>query len=178
VEFFYEYYEPITNTSVGGLQSFALWHVGGNQYRGIINATVGESQYYVHYYIIVLDFAGHGLDEFGAKQTNVLLYYDADFGRTASLYSVSTPNIFQLGDFVEPFEEQVPTIIPSGDPLNPYINITVFINDSIVWSGMENVTLHVNNHNLVTLENQTDYIVALMTNIPGTNEWFYQLTLQ
>ncbi|MCK5409859.1 MAG: DUF4129 domain-containing protein [Candidatus Heimdallarchaeota archaeon] len=43
---------------------------------------------------------------------------------------------------------------------------------------MENVTLHVNSHNLVTLVNQTDYIVALMTNIPSTNEWFYQLTLQ
>jgi hypothetical protein len=87
-------------------------------------------------------------------------------------------NTFQLGDFVEPFEEQIPTVIPSLNPLVPHINITVFINDSIVWSGMENVTLHVNSHNLVTLVNQTDYIVALMTNVPSTNQWFYQLTLQ
>ncbi|MHA1551373.1 MAG: DUF4129 domain-containing protein [Candidatus Heimdallarchaeaceae archaeon] len=178
VEFFFEYLEPIGNTSVGGWQSFALWHVGGDQYRGILNATVAESKYFVLYYIKVTDFAGHGLDEFGDKQTVIALYYDANFGWEGLLYSQSSPNEFQLGDFVEPFEEQVPTIIPSGNPTNPYINITVFINDSIVWSGMENVTLHVNSHNLVTLVNQTDYIVALMTNIPSTNEWFYQLTLQ
>jgi len=178
VEIFYEYFEPVANASVGGLQSFELWHVSGDQYRGMINATVAESQYYVKYYIKVIDFAGHGLDEFGAKQTTALLYYDANFGWEGLLYSQSSPNEFQLGDFVAPFEEQVPTILPSGDPLNPYINITVFINDSIVWSGMENVTLHVNSFNLVTLLNQTDYIVALMINIPSTNEWFYQLTLQ
>ncbi|MHA1347129.1 MAG: DUF4129 domain-containing protein [Candidatus Heimdallarchaeaceae archaeon] len=178
VEIFYEYFEPVANASVGGLQSFELWHVSGDQYRGMINATVAESQYYVKYYIKVIDFAGHGLDEFGAKQITALLYYDADFGWEGLLYSQSSPNEFQLGDFVAPFEEQVPTILPSGDPLNPYINITVFINDSIVWSGMENVTLHVNSFNLVTLLNQTDYIVALMINIPSTNEWFYQLTLQ
>jgi hypothetical protein len=178
VEFFFEYLEPVGNTSIGGWQSFALWHVGGDQYRGILNATVSESKYYVLYYIKIIDFAGHGLDEFGAKQTVVPLYYDANFGWEGLLYSQSSPNEFQLGDFVEPFEEQVPTIIPSGNPLTPYINITVFINDSIVWSGMYNVTLHVNSHNLVTLENQTDYIVASMINVPSTNEWFYQLTLQ
>ncbi len=178
VEFFFEYLEPLGNTSVGGWQSFALWHVGANQYRGILNATVAESKYYVLYYIKMTDFSGHGLDEFGAKQTVVGLYYDANFGWEGFLYSVSSPNEFQLGDYVEPFEEQVPTIIPSSNPLNPYINITVFINDSIVWSGMENVTLHVNSHNLVTLVNQTDYIVALMTNVPSTNQWYYQLTLQ
>ncbi len=175
VEFFFKYLEPIGNSSVGGWQSFALWHVGGDQYRGMINATVAESQYYVRFYVEVKDYKGHGLDEFGAKQTNALLYYDADlyWNNTYTGY-----NTFQLGDFVEPFEEQIPTVIPSLNPLVPHINITVFINDSIVWSGMENVTLHVNSHNLVTLVNQTDYIVALMTNVPSTNQWFYQLTLQ
>ncbi|MCK4567740.1 MAG: hypothetical protein KAU48_10560, partial [Candidatus Thorarchaeota archaeon] len=175
VEFFFKYLEPIGNSSVGGWQSFALWHVGGDQYRGMINATVAESQYYVRFYVEVKDYKGHGLDEFGAKQTNALLYYDADlyWNNTYTGY-----NTFQLGDFVEPFEEQIPTVIPSLNPLVPYINITVFINDSIVWSGMKNVTLHVNSHNLVTLVNQTDYIVALMTNVPSTNQWFYQLTLQ
>ncbi|MBY9001190.1 MAG: DUF4129 domain-containing protein [Candidatus Heimdallarchaeota archaeon] len=178
VELFYEYLEPIANISVGGWQSFALWHVSGDQYRGIINATVSESQYYVNYYIRVIDFAGHGLDEFGAKQTDSLLYYDANLGRVAYLYSQSTPNIFQLGDFVEPFEEQVPTVVTSPTLTSPYINITVYINDSLVWSGMFNVTIHVDSHNLVTGVNQTDYIVAVMTNIPGTNQWFYQLILQ
>jgi len=74
-------------------------------------------------------------------------------------------------------QEQVPTVIISPDPLDPYINITVFTNDSLVFSGMFAVGIVVNITNTVTQVMETVNGVILLTNNPGTNEWEGQLSM-
>ena len=166
----YQMYEPDAVT-LGPSGSVTCFNIGGDNYQGTINVTLAQSQYFVEYWVEVIDYAGHGLDEFGAKQTIPGLYYDAAFG----WQTFSTSDIYQVGDFAPPMQEQAPTVIISPNPLDPYLNITIFTNDSLVYSGMYEVGLIVNVTNTVTQVMEIVNGVILLTNNPGTNQWFGQL---
>jgi hypothetical protein len=152
--------------------------IGGDIYEIVVNTTVAYSQYFVQYYIIAKDFAGHGLDDLGAKQTNPIYYYDVSFGMQDMVYSQSEPDFYQVGDVEAPIEEAPPTLVESSDPLTPYLNITVYVNDTRVFSGMDKVEIWVyffDNATGILVNPNGDPIVAEMYNTPGTNEWFIQL---
>ncbi|MHA1407671.1 MAG: hypothetical protein ACTSSG_09880 [Candidatus Heimdallarchaeaceae archaeon] len=176
VAIYYAFYydENLLNPYHSIPQIIFLTDVGGGNYQGEIVANVTHSQLYVAYFIEVVDYAGHGLDEFGNKQTNPSLYYDANFGwvNQTEIY------IYQLGDYIPPREVQVPSVTSSPDPLNPYINITIYVNDTIVWSGMSYVELYVNRTNTETSVLEVNFLIVNMTNVPGTNQWTYLLLME
>ena len=175
VEVYYRILEEDNSTVAVGWTAVEMNPLGGDVYELTINTTTSYSQYYVQYYVIAKDFAGHGLDAFGDKQTNPIYYYDANFGLEDMVYSQSNPDFYQIGDIGEPIEEAAPTIVNSPNPITPYLNITVYINDSRVYTGMAGVVIHVYIYDNATAElvdNYWDYMI----NNPGTNEWFYQLT--
>ncbi len=170
----YQLYEPDTSPSTSGF--VVCFNIGGDNYQGTINMTLAQSQYYVGYYIEVKDYAGYGVDQTGVR--NVAPAYDGSFG----WQTFSTSDVYQVGDFAPPVEEQVPTVTSSPDPLDLYINITVYINDTSVSSGMSGVWLYVNRTNLATLELEVDFLITPMNNvttgdISENDVWFYQLYL-
>ncbi|MFW9851457.1 MAG: DUF4129 domain-containing protein [Candidatus Thorarchaeota archaeon] len=181
VQFYYRVfdYDDVAQVyPVAGWDYFNLYNAGGTTYKGTLNVTIGAAKLWIHYYINATDYAGHGLDSVGNKQTVPALYYDADFGWSTFLYSPSSPNKYRVGDFVAPVEEAVPTTVNSPDPINnPYVNITVYVNDSLVYSEMGGVVIFVNRTHSITDVTEVDYIVAFMYNLPGTNQWFYQLMM-
>lgn len=171
VEIFYSIED--TNSSLpSAWNNFLLFLAGPDQYMGTINVTLADAQRYVFYVVRVTDFAGHGLDQFGAKQTIPGLYYDAAFG----WYEQTTiGNNYQIGDHIPPREEQVPDLDTSPDPFNPYLNITVYVNDSRVYSGMFEVKLIVDVFDNTTGIQIDDNLEYSMINIPSTNQWFIQI---
>ena len=182
VQFYYrvfDYNDLVQVYPVAGWDYFDLYNAGGTTYKGTLNVTIGAAKLWIHYYVNATDYAGHGLDSVGNKQTIPGLYYDADFGWSTLLYSPTSPNKYRVGDFVAPVEEAVPTTVNSPDPINnPYVNITVYVNDSLVYSDMAYVVIVVNRTHSVTDVTEENYIIANMTNNPGTNEWFYQLQME
>jgi hypothetical protein len=172
-------YETATNNETGpwgNTTVFLLYHKSGNLYEGTINMTIDFSKYYIRYWITVYDYAGWGLDQFGSRQGAPV--YDGDFG----LEYTSPEGQYQIGDFVPPREESASITTLSADPNTPYVNISVFVNDSTVYSGMGNVWLIVQKLDYRTGQPDLSYgaIPAdngtrafLMINIVGTNEYFY-----
>jgi hypothetical protein len=179
VEMYYQFYWYNDSTPASAWYSFLMYNAGGSTYKGTINVTTVLAKLWIHYYVNATDYAGHGLDSVGNKQTIPGLYYDADFGWSTLLYSPTTPNKYRIGDFIAPVEEAVPTTVNSPDPINnPYVNITVYVNDSLVYSDMAYVVIVVNRTHSITDVTEVNYIVAYMTNIGGTNQWFYQLIME
>ncbi|MCG3220443.1 MAG: hypothetical protein H7641_03600, partial [Candidatus Heimdallarchaeota archaeon] len=178
VELYYRILEEDNSTVVVGWTPVKMNFLGGDIYELVINTTESYSQYYVQYYIIAKDYAGHGLDDLGAKQTNPIYYYNVSFGLEDMVYSQSVPDFYQVGDIEAPLEEAAPIIVNSIDPLNPYLNITVYVNDTHVFSGMAGVYLIVyifDNATGVLINTNGDPIILVMTNNTGPNEWFYQM---
>jgi hypothetical protein len=177
IELTYRILEEDNTTVAVGWTPVKMNDIGGGNFELVINTTVAQSQYFIQYYIIARDFAGHGLDDLGAKQTNPIYYYDVAFGLEDTVYSESDPDFYQVGDIEAPIEEAAPDIVSSVDPLNPYLNITLYIDDTHVDSGMGGVFLVIyiyENATGILINENGDPIVLVMTNIGG-NEWYYQL---
>ena len=162
------------NSSITGWGNVTCVLNGTNVYVGTINATYYYSQWYVMSYIEVKDYAGWGLNESGLRQETA--QYDADFGFSTYWHSQSDPLVYLLGDYIPPTQERVPSIDLSTNPAVPYANITVYVNDSLIYSGIKyvEIVINVTNVETQTLENT---IIANMTNVPGTNQWFYLLNM-
>ena len=178
VEVIYRILEEDNSTIAVGWTPVRMNPLGGDLYELQINTTLSQSQYFIQFYIIAKDYAGHGLDALGDKQTNPIYYYDAGFGLEDMVYSQTDPDFYQIGDIAPPVEEAVPTLVTSPNSLNPYLNITVYVNDSRVYSGMFNVYIVVYVYDNATgalLNENGDPIIFAMTNTPATNEWFFQL---
>jgi len=151
-----------------------LINIAPDTYEDTLSLLPAQSQWFVDYSVVVKDYAGQGIDEFGSLQANPAYWYDdPSFG-----YTDSESGYYRVGDVFAPVEEAPPTVTFSGNIPNPFVDISVFINDSVVYSGMAAVGLFVNRTNLVTSEVEVDYIVDLMTNIPSTVEWTYHIDLE
>ena len=170
---YYSLYHPddlITPVFSG---SETLTNIAPDTYEGNITTYESQSQFYVAYLVEVKDYAGHGLDVTGSRQTNPAQWYDdPSFG-----YTDTEGGYYRVGDVFEPVEVAPPVVTFSGNIPNPYVDISVFVNDTTVYSGMWVVVIYVNRTNLVTSVLETDYIVASMTNIPLTTEWYYHIDL-
>lgn len=150
-----------------------LTDLGGGIWFGYINTTIDFALQYVHYYIEVKDYAGYGLQENGTRQPTA--QYDENFGLTGYLYNETHTNYYQLGDYEPPVEVAVPTTVDSPDPKSPYLNITVYVNDSLIYTGVSQVLIYIN-RTAVGGTTEINWVNGVqMTNIPGTNAWFYQL---
>ncbi|MCG3216130.1 MAG: DUF4129 domain-containing protein, partial [Candidatus Heimdallarchaeota archaeon] len=168
----YTLYEP--DLTPGITDVVTCFNIGGDNYQGTINMTYAQAQYYVAYYVEIIDYAGHGVDSVGNRQTNPGLHYDSAFGFS----TVSSGDSYQIGDIAPPRQEQVPTVIPSANPLNPNVTIIIFTNDSLVYSGMFTVVLVVNITNIIANVMEEVNTNFIMTNNPGTNEWSYTLVME
>ncbi|MHA2307960.1 MAG: DUF4129 domain-containing protein, partial [Candidatus Heimdallarchaeaceae archaeon] len=174
IELTYRILEEDNSTVAVGWTNVKMNFIGGDIYELVINTTISYSQYYIQYFIIAKDYAGHGVDDLGAKQTNPIYYYDLSFGLEDMVYSQSVPDFYQVGDIAAPIEEAAPTIVNSLDSLNPYLNITVYVDDTLIDSGMAGVVLAVYVFDNATEELIDNYQI-LMVNTPLTNEWFGQI---
>ncbi len=143
-------------------------------YNGSLPSNQTYAKGYLQYYIVATDYAGHGLDESGNRQADGSFWYDPDYGLDTTFYNASNPNEYRIGDYAPPDPQQVANIVQSTDPKNPYVNITVYLNDTTRYTGVENVTLYISRlkQGEITWENLTE---VLMTHIPGTNQYFYTL---
>jgi len=169
----YKVLESDNSTLKRDWASIILIDQGGGIWSGTISTTTDDSLCYIHYYIVVQDYAGYGLYENGTRQS--VAQYNESFGWETFLYNSSNPKSYQVGDYEAPVQEAVPTEIESPDPTNPYLNITVYVNDSLIYTDISSVLIFINR----TEEGGATEINwvngAEMTNIPGTNAWFYQL---
>jgi len=172
------YYQVIESNDTSLLNpanwiTLTLTDLGGGIWFGYINATTDYALQYIHYYIEVKDYAGYGLQENGTRQPTA--QYDEDFGLTSYLYNETHTNYYQLGDYEPPIEVAVPSTEDSLDPKNPYLNITVYVNDSLIYTGVSQVLIFIN-RTAVGGTTEINWVNgSQMTNIPRTNAWFYQL---
>ena len=150
-----------------------LIDIGGGQYEATLSINTAYAQNYIQYYIEVKDFAGYGLTAGGTRQ--VVAQYDVSFGWITYLYNSTHYNEYQIGDYEEPVEEGVPVAITSPELDNPWFNITVFINDSSIYTGISSVRIYVNRSVEGSGDWGENYINDTMTNVPSTNQWFYVL---
>ncbi len=173
VNLWYQILEPDGQTVKQSWTSIGLIYKGSNVWTGWLNTTTLDSLCYVNYYLVAKDFAGYGLQENGTRQAAA--QYDENFGWTTQLYNSTTPQVYQIGDYAPPVQQAVPLEAVSPDPSKPYINITVFVNDSEIYTGISQVLIYINR--TVYGESTPELWVngSLMTHIPGTNAWFYQL---
>lgn len=157
-----------------GWDNITLTFIGGGQYEETLSISTVYSKNYVQYYIEVKDFAGWGLDELGVIQATP--QYDSDFGWFNYRYNFTNPNEYQIGDYLAPIEEAEPATVYSTNLTNPWTNITVFVNDSNIFTDIAYVEIYVNRSVEGSETWEINYIDgALMTHIPGTNQWFYLL---
>ena len=165
---------PGTTTWIyGGV--IVLTNTGPNTYDGTIIMYSYQAQYYVGFYVNATDYSRHGVNEHGTKQTYVPRYYIQEIGLGNS---VGTGNyLYQVGDSEGPVEDSPPSFVGSSNPLNPSVDITVYINDSIIYSGMTEVRIYVSRNNTQTGDFILVYINTTMTNIPGTNQWTFSLDM-
>ncbi len=154
--------------------NITLYDIGGGQYEATLNISTMYAQNYIQYYIEVKDFAGYGLFANGTRQA--VAQYDVTFGWIYLLYNSTHYNEYQIGDYEEPVEEGDPVSLTSPELDNPWFNITVFVNDSSIYTGISSVRIYVNRSvegSGVWEENYKNG--ELMTNVPSTNQWFYVL---
>ncbi len=152
--------------------SVTLTNIAPDTYEDNITMYASQNQWYVKYSVEVKDYAGHGLDEFGNRQTLVVQWYDANFGYTTD----TEDELYRVGDFHPPEAVAVPVVTYSGDIPNPFVDISVFVNDSKVYSGMLLVAINVTGRNLLTNVVDVNF-QTLMINVPFTNEWTYHIDL-
>ncbi|MCE7748635.1 MAG: DUF4129 domain-containing protein [Candidatus Heimdallarchaeota archaeon] len=151
--------------------SVTLTNIAPDTYEDNITMNASQSQWYVEYSVEVKDYAGHGLDEFGSRQILPAQWYDANFG-----YTDTEDGLYRVGDFHPPEAVAVPVVTYSGNIPNPFIDISVFVNDSKVYSGMWFVAINVTGRNLLTNVVDVNF-QDLMINVPFTNEWTYHIDL-
>ncbi len=157
-----------------GWDNINLTDIGGGQYEATLSIPTTYSKNYVQYYFEIKDFAGWGVDEFGEIQST--WQYDPDFGWFNYRYSLTNPNEYQIGDYLAPIEEAEPSTVNSTNLINPWTNITVFVNDSNIFTDIAYVEIYVNRSIEGSETWEINYIDgANMTHIPGTNQWFYLL---
>jgi len=153
-----------------------LTNIAPNTYEVDLNIPPAFAQYYIRVYPYAVDYAGHGVNAAGTKQTNPSFYYSTDVA-DCNWFIYDTPFVYQVGDVYGPVEESAPTIVGSSDPYNPSVDITVYMNDSIVYSGMTDVLLRVDRYNTIT-ETMEYYFVSnvSMTQL-AEDMWFYTLDM-
>ncbi len=167
---YYDFYDH--NAIYDSSASVTLTNIAPDTYEDNITMFVSQNQWYVVYLVEVKDYAGHGLDATGSRQLLPAQWYDANFG-----YTDNENGYYRVGDVHEPVELASPVAIYSGNVPNPYVDISVFINDSVVYSGMWYVYIFVSRTNLVTDVFEANITEGLMTQVPATNEWIYHLDL-
>jgi hypothetical protein len=168
----YDLYDAsLTQMSTDNL--LPLINIAPDTYEDTLSLLPAQNQWYVVYAVVVKDYAGQGIDEFGALQANPAYWYtDPSFG-----YTDFESGYYRVGDVFAPIVEAPSMELFSGNIPNPYIDIYVYINDSIVYSGIWGVGIYVNRTNLITSEVEVDYIVDLMTFTSGL-EWTYHIDLE
>jgi len=168
---YYDLYDH--NGTYDSSASVTLTNIAPDTYEDNITMYVSQNQWYVVYLVEVKDYAGHGLDATGSRQILPAQWYNANFG-----YTDTESGYYRIGDFHEPVELASPVATYSGNVPNPYVDISVFINDSVVYSGMWFVYIFVSRTNLVTDVFEANITEGLMTQVPSTNEWTYHLDLE
>ncbi|MCG3256654.1 MAG: hypothetical protein KAU62_11230, partial [Candidatus Heimdallarchaeota archaeon] len=168
------YYDLYDHTGTyNSSASVTLTNIAPDTYEDNITMYVHQNQWYVVYLVEVKDYAGHGLDASGSRQILPAQWYDANFG-----YIDTEGGYYRVGDVHEPVELASPVATYSGNVPNPYVDISVFINDSVVYSGMWFVYIFVSRTNLVTDVFEANITEGFMTQVPSTNEWTYHLDLE
>ncbi len=97
----------------------------------------------VEYYIESKDHAGYGLKSNGSLNDDQAddPWYSADYGLTFLYSSEASPSHYILGDLNEP-EEVLPPEYAFTGGISPYWTITVYVNDSDVYSGIDDVIIY------------------------------------
>lgn len=177
VTLIYGIWDPIGETYVYAT-FFAMTNVGPNTYQDQITTWSIYNQYEVRIAIYVYDYSGYGVAAGGGLQTNPAEWYDTSIAHRTDLAYPVLPS-YSIGDVYGPVEESSPDFDTSTDPTNPYVDITVYMNDSIVYTGMSEVKIRVDRRNTITDVTESYYISNVsMTNIPGTNQYTYTLDME
>ncbi len=150
-------------------------NIGPNTYQANITTFLIHDQYLVRFALEVNDYNGYGINAVGGLQTNPIFWYDQ---WAANYYLFPLVPEFRVGDVYGPVEDSPPLFNPSSDPLDPSVDITVYMNDSIVYSGMNDVIIAVHRNNTITGVLELFFVNnESMTNILGTNQWTYALDM-
>lgn len=170
----YAIYDPALNPVY--YIRFTMTNIGPNTYQANITTLAGMNQYYVIFALEVYDNSGYGVSAAGGIQTNPAEWYDTSI---TNYYQFPAFPIYRVGDVYGPVEESTPDIDPSTDPLNPYVDITAYVNDSIVYTGMDEVLIRVDRNDTITGVMEYYYINNVsMTHVPSTNQYTYTLVME
>ncbi|MHA1199148.1 MAG: DUF4129 domain-containing protein [Candidatus Heimdallarchaeaceae archaeon] len=159
-----------------GVAVLQLTNIGPNTYEVTLNVPPALAQYYVRAWVYAIDYAGHGVNSVGSKQTNPASYYSTDI-LDCNWFIYPTPIEYQVGDAYGPVEESLPDIDGSTNPYDPYVDITVYMNDSVVYTGMDDVRIRVDRYNTITEIMEYYYVSNVSMTRLSENVWFYTLDM-